>query len=427
MNIVERGRAFAKRLRELATRSVWDWRQCPHCGSRVTIKYGWYTRHPWGFGGRETVRVQRHLCHACQQTYAETSPWLVRRSWYCREVQRAAVDHWQHLGTSLRRTAEVMRSWMGHQERWLLWHPLASPRGERCTLSASTVHRWLDGAGQRAAESVPGQLEGIGETQELGTDGLWAKLKGQVVRVVLIAVDSVSGLIYPPVVAQNEERADGWGALLERAQAAGLDLQKLRGICSDGANGLLAYLRNALAWVEPQRCVWHIWRSLSGDLGRAVSQAVQGVSKAAAETVRTTVRAELVKLIRGVIDAQQAEAAETALQQLLAHPQGKALGQHLSALMERLFVYQMDYCRGLQRVSPEWYWRDFRLRLSHGRNHRSEQRLERAALLWAIYHNFEPAQWRSEHQRHYRHPGKSALQVAGVPPGQVSYLDALGV
>ncbi len=26
-------------------------------------------RHPWGFWGTETVRVQRHLCHACQQTY----------------------------------------------------------------------------------------------------------------------------------------------------------------------------------------------------------------------------------------------------------------------------------------------------------------------------------------------------------------------
>ena len=427
MNIVERGREFAKRLRELAARSGWDWRQCPHCGSRVTIKYGSYTRHPWGFEGRETVRVQRHRCHTCQQTYAETSPWLVRRSWYYRGVHRAAVDHWQHLGTSLRRTAEVLRSWMGHQERWRLWHPLASPRGERCKLSASTVHRWLDGAGQRAAESVPGQLKGIGATQELGTDGLWARLKGRVVRVVLMAVDSVSGLIYPPVVAQNEERADVWGALLERAQAAGLDLQKLRGICSDGANGLLSYLRKELAWVEQQRCVWHIWRGLSGDLGRAVSQAVQGLSKEAAETVRTTVRAELVKLIRGVIDAPQAEAAETALQQLLAHPHGRALGQHLSALMDRLLVYQMDYCRGLQRVSPEWYWRDFRLRLSHGRNHGSEQRLERAALLWAVYHNFEPAQWRSEHKRHYRYPGQSALQVAGVPPGHVSYLDALGV
>ena len=95
--------------------------------------------------------------------------------------------------------------------------------------------------------------------------------------------------------------------------------------------------------------------------------------------------------------------------------------------MDRLLVYQMDYCRGRQRVSPEWYWRDFRLRLSRGRNHRSEQRLERAAVLWALYHNFEPAQWRSERKRHYRHPGLSALQVAGVPPGQVSYLDALGV
>ncbi len=26
-------------------------------------------------------------------------------------------------GHVLRRTAEVMRSWMGHQERWLLWQP----------------------------------------------------------------------------------------------------------------------------------------------------------------------------------------------------------------------------------------------------------------------------------------------------------------
>jgi hypothetical protein len=244
---------------------------------------------------------------------------------------------------------------------------------------------------------------------------------------VLLAVDNVSGLIYPPVVVENEERASAWQQLLERAQAAGLDLQHLRGICSDGANGLLSFLRHELSWVEQQRCVWHIWRGLSGDLGRAVSQAVRGLAQETAKTVRKTVRAELVKLIRGVIDAQDAEAAESALQQLLAHPQGQALGRQLSALMDRLLVYQMAYCRGLQRVSPEWYWRDFRLRLSHGRNHRSEQRLERAALLWAVYHNFEPAQWRSEHKRHYRHPGKSALHVAGVPPGQVSYLDALGV
>ena len=99
----------------------------------------------------------------------------------------------------------------------------------------------------------------------------------------------------------------------------------------------------------------------------------------------------------------------------------------LNEQVDHLLVHLLDYYKGLQRVTPEWYWRDFRLRLSRGCNHRSDQRLERAALVWAIYHNFEPAQWRSERKRHYRHPGQSALKVAGVPPGQVSYLDALGV
>jgi transposase-like protein len=427
VNIVERGRAFGKRLRELAVRSVWDWKQCPHCGSWVTIKNGSYTRHPWGFEGRETVRVQRHLCRDCQRTYAEESPLLVARSWYTRGVRRAAVDHWQHLGTSLRRTAEALRSWIGHQERYQLWHPLDTSTRARCYLSASTVHRWLDGAGERAVNSVPEQLAGIGETQELGTDGLWARLKGGVVRVVLLTVDSVSGLLYPPVVARHEESASAWEQLFARAQVAGLDLQRLRGICSDGAQGLLAYLRSELAWVQQQRCVWHVWRGLTGELSRAVSRAAQELTTDVAAEVRDTVRGELVKLLRGVIDAVDGDAAETALAQLLAHPYGKALGQQLTQLLDRLLVYQLDYCHGLQRVSPEWYWRDFRLRLSRGRNHRSEQRLERAALLWAVYHNFEPAQWRSERTRHYRHPGQSALEVAGVPPGQVSYLDALGV
>jgi transposase-like protein len=168
MNIIERGRVFAKRLGELAARSVWDWKQCPHCRSRVTIKNGSYRRHPWGFAGRDTVLMPRHLCRGCGKSYAETSALMVRGSWYYREVQRAAVDHWQHLGTSLRRTAEVLRSWIGHQERWQLWRPLDTPGRERCYLTASTVHRWLDRAGQRAAASVPDQLAGIGRTHEPG-------------------------------------------------------------------------------------------------------------------------------------------------------------------------------------------------------------------------------------------------------------------
>lgn len=427
MNIVEGGKAFAKRLRELAGRTAWDWKQCPRCGSQVTIKYGFYTRHPWGITGRETVDVQRHLCHACKRTYGERSPLLVVRSWYTRAVHRAAIDHWQHVGTSLRRTAEILRSWLGHQERWLLWRPLDPEPQERCRLAASTVHRWLDRAGAQAVATIPDQLQGIDAATELGTDGLWAKLKDQVVRVVLMTVNSVNGLIYPPIVAPDEKAASAWERLFARAAEAGLDLQQLRGLTSDGAQGLLSYLRDQLVWVEQQRCVWHVWRQLGGTLATIVSQATAALSGSEAEEARKLLRSALVKLLHHVVDATSANVAEVTLQKLLAHPQGAALGQQLTKILDRLLVYRMAYCQGLQRVSPEWYWRDFRLRLSHGRNHRSETRLERAAVLWALYHNFEPAQWRSERKRHYRHPGQSALQVAGVPPGQVSYLDALGI
>ena len=138
-------------------------------------------------------------------------------------------------------------------------------------------------------------------------------------------------------------------------------------------------------------------------------------------------RTELVALMHGVIDAQSYAQAEAALVLVRSHPQGAVICQFLNEHLDRILVHPVAYYAGLQRVTPEWYWRDFRLRLSRGRNHGSDPRLERATLVWAIYHNFEPAQWRSERKRHYRYPGQSPLQVAGAPPGQVSYLDAWGV
>jgi hypothetical protein len=373
------------------------------------------------------VWVQRHRCKTCRKTYSEQSALLIRGSWYAREVQRSAIDHWQHLGTSLRRTAEVLRSWLGHQERWGLWRPLDPESGERCYLAASTVQRWLDRAGKTAQASLDGQLKGIAHTQAVGTDGLWAKLKGQAQRVVLLVVDSVSGVVYPPVVAKGEASEGPWQRLFARAKQAGLDLDALRGVTSDGAQGLLAHLRRSLSWVQHQRCVWHVWRNLGGELARAAARAAQGLSGEAAEETRKQARAELGGLIHRIMDAKSYAQAEAALATLLGHPLGASIGRVLNEQLDRVLVHLLDYYRGLQRVTPEWYWRDFRQRLSHGRNHRSDQRLERAALVWAIYHNFEPAQWRSERKRQYRHPGQCALQVAGAPPGKVSYLDALGV
>ncbi len=227
--------------------------------------------------------MQRHWCLACRRSYSEQSALLVRGSWYAREVHRAAVDHWQHGGLSLRRTAEFLRSWLGHQERWLQWRPLDPPPAAQCGLAASTVQRWLDAAGQVAQASVAGQLSGIGQTQVVGTDGLWAKLKGQAQRVVLLVVASVSGLVYPPLVATGEEAEGPWRRLFERAQQAGLDLEVLRGVTSDGAQGALAYLRQGLAWVQHQRCVWHLWRNLGSELSRAAGQAAEGLVAEAAD------------------------------------------------------------------------------------------------------------------------------------------------
>ena len=130
-NILERGLAFLQWLMSLSQRTAWDWRRCPQCGGHETCKWGGYTRHPWFLTGRQAVRVQRHYCKTCRKTYSETSALLIRGSWYAREVHRSAIDHWQHMGTSLRRTAETLRSWLGHQERWLLWRPLDQAGGER--------------------------------------------------------------------------------------------------------------------------------------------------------------------------------------------------------------------------------------------------------------------------------------------------------
>jgi hypothetical protein len=356
---------------------------------------------------------------------------LVRGGWYAREVRRSAIDQWQHLGVSTRRTAEVLRSWLGHQERWQVWRPLdpAPSDAQACHLSASTVERWLDQAGQTAQARVAEQLVGSESSGQLATDGLWARLRGGTKRVVLALVDNVTGVVWPPVVVAGEGTAAAWEALFVRAEQAGLVLRELRGLASDGATGLESYRRRALPWVSHQRCVFHLWRGLRGALTAAAATAVAAtdLTGAAAQRVARQTRRTLIDLIRGVYDASTETEAQAALARLAAHELGAALAALVAVHLEAARYYQCGYNQGLGRASPEWLWRDFRLRASQGRNHGSEQRLERAALVWAIDHNFQPAQDRRERKRTYRHPGQAPLALAGLPPGEITYLDALAV
>jgi len=278
-----------------------------------------------------------------------------------------------------------------------------------------------------AQASVPEQWQGIAQSTELGTAGLWARRRGGATRVVLLLADSVTGRLWPPLVAEREDQAAPWQHLFERARQAGLDWHGLRGVTRDGAQGLSAFLGQTLAWVQHPRCVWHLWRTLAGQLAHATAQAAATAAGDVAEALREQVRAELVALLHSVMDAQSYAQAAAALVLLRSHPQGAVIAQFLNEHLDQILVHLVAYYAGLHRVTPEWYGRDFRLRLRRGRNHGSEPRLARAALVWAIYHNFEPAQWRSERQRHYRYPGQSPRQVAGAPPGKISYLAALGV
>ncbi len=353
----------------------------------------------------------------------------MRGSGYARAVQRCVIDHWQHERLSVRRTAEVVRSWLGQQERWQVWWPLSVPPPEaaRCGLSASTVQRWLNRAGEQARRTVPGQLAGVPTSGQLATDGLWARLRGGATRVVLLLTDSVSGVAWPPVVATGEHEPGQWQRLFVRARGAGLDATDLWGVTSDGATGLGGYLRQHWSWVLHQRCVFHLWRKLGGELAARTVEAAQGLAKRAAQTAQRQMRRELVALVRAVLDAADEAAAQAALGPLAAHRFGRGLAAALRPHLAAAHVCHRPHTRQLVRVSPEWCWRDFRLGLGHGRNHGSVARLERAALRWAVYANFTPAQQRRERKRTYRSAGLCPLARAGVPPGAVSYLDALGV
>ena len=189
-------------------------------------------------GQPDSAAVSRCGCNAIvprlRKASAEQSALLVRGSWYAREVHRRAVDHWQHGRMSLRRTAEYAL-WLGRQERWRLWSPVdTAPPGAACYLAASTVHRWLDAPAWRRRPACPGNCRTLRRVPSWGRMAVGAAA-GWRHPVVLLLADSVTGLLWPPVVAAREDQAAPWQRLFERARQAGLDWQGLRGVTSDGA------------------------------------------------------------------------------------------------------------------------------------------------------------------------------------------------
>jgi len=81
-----------------------------------------------------------------------------------------------------------------------------------------------------------------------------------------MAIDVAKELTFTARVLTGEEAAEQWQQVFARAQQAGLLLEQIRGVTSDGAKGLARYLATTLTGVSHQRCVFHLWRTLTSEL-----------------------------------------------------------------------------------------------------------------------------------------------------------------
>jgi hypothetical protein len=134
--------------------------------------------------------------------------------------------------------------------------------------------------------------------------------------------------------------------------AAGLDPDTVRGVTSDGATGLAAFLEQRWTWVNHHRCHFHLWRNLGGDLARAAQMAATGLVGAAAVALRRATRRTLVGLVRAVLDAAGETAALAALTLLATQPLGGALATSLAGVLDAALVHTLPYHDGLIRVGP---------------------------------------------------------------------------
>ncbi|RME85825.1 MAG: hypothetical protein D6775_01795 [Caldilineae bacterium] len=151
---------------------------------------------------------------------------------------------------------------------------------------------------------------------------------------------------------QRGTKCQGVPATLRSGQSSRLESRATAGVSSDGAQGLVSYLRRRLSWVQHQRCVWHLWRNLRKPPARAAKQAGEGLDKEAAKRKRQKVREELGTLIHGVIDAASHEQVEQALQALRHHPFGAGIAAFLNLHLDHTWFTPSPITRVCSVSSP---------------------------------------------------------------------------
>ncbi len=76
----------------------------------------------------------------------------------------------------------------------------------------------------------------------MAMDGLWARLRGKAERVVLMMTDTITGMVWPPIVVRTEGMFS-WKDLFLRAQRAGLSWE------DDATEPLDLAMMSRKAWI----------------------------------------------------------------------------------------------------------------------------------------------------------------------------------
>ena len=422
LDLIADAKAFVRRILEPP-----DPRQCPHCGSTLTKKNGGYGRSPRDLGGIRSARVQRHLCHTCHGSYSEPLPGIAPRRWYSRRAQRKFLDMYTTMGGSLRRCAGWITAEITGRGRTFVWDVLARlPWWERAPepepeieLSHTTGWRWLQEAGQ-AWQKKDKPYAGLRQSGLVATDGTYVRVRG-VWTAVLGIVDALSRVVFGPFRLDAAESGPEIERAFALAQAAGLDLDHIRVLLSDGAAGFREFLARCLHWAAHQRCLFHLWRQVWPIIAHYGS--VAGKDWATG-----------LKLAIGAVwNAASRAEGEVALRLLLAAFGAVPIAQEAVRIVQDTFAEAMTHVgAGMADVSRstavcEWVWRYYKERVRQMGGFMSAAGCENFTTLWGLALNFRRYQRRKERLRQYKHPGLCPLELAGAMVQGVTWLDAVGV
>ncbi len=422
MNIIQQAKEFVQRLLHPN-----DPRRCPDCGKTMTKKNGTYGATLRDLGGQGAVpeRRQRRWCHLCRKPYYVEDPRRAKYARYTRQVQRKGLDMYFHLGSSLRRTTDFLRSEINGTGRALIWNPLARSQPEPAPpvkLSHTTLWRWEQHAGKQAQKHQRAKLwQGVLHfSGALVADGTGIVIRGVRVPVHLIS-DAVSRVVLRFQRLREESELAVRGQFRAALKTWGLKGAAVKVLVSDRASWYQAAIAELLRQARQQYSLLHLWRNVLP----------------AIRAYQARVGKERAKQFRAGLKAVWGASNLAAAQELLAALKDrwgtiselKEVWPVVEETLSQAMTHTLGLVTGIERSNTvaERFFGRYKQRLRPMGGFMSKEGCNNFNALWMVYFNFEPYQVRKERKKRYCHPGCCPLEIGAVDTQGLNWLDVVGI